>query len=341
MLVQQSNAPRIIDIHHHVYPPRYVAENLQRILARSDALEASMYSNWTPRAAVERMDRAGIASAINSMTSPGVWFADGEAARVRSRICNEFGAEMARDFPGRFGMFAAIPLPDTDGSLREIEHALDVLKLDGVGVLTSYAGKLIGDPAFSAVLDELNRRAAVVMVHPVMSCGNVTPGLLPATIEFPTDTARAVASLVFSGTFARCPGIRFIFPHGGGTLPSLVERIASAFQRLPPDERTAKLPHGLEHELRRHYYDVASVAKSRAGMAAVLELYSTSQLLYGSDEPFNSALEIVLELNKLGLSDRDAQAIQRDNALRLFPRLGAGDDVTEGDDADGSVAYPA
>src|SRR5207247_533913 len=123
----------------------------------------------------------------------------------------EFGAQMARDFPGRFGMFAAIPLPDIEGSLRETAYALDTLKLDGIGLLTSYAGKPLGDAAFAPVFDELNRRKVALFVHPTMSCcGMSIPGVNPPAIDFSTDTTRALASLAYSGTFARCPDIKFI-----------------------------------------------------------------------------------------------------------------------------------
>ena len=172
-----SSAPRTVDVHHHIYPPQYLSENVDRIAKDIGGPSASRIQNWSPRSAVEKMDQAGVATAVNSMTSPGVWFEDGEAARTRARACNEFGAQMMRDFPGRFGMFAAIPLPDADGSLKEIEYALDVLKLDGIGVLSSYAGKLLGEPAFAPVFEEINRRKAVVFVHPTMSCcGNPIPG---------------------------------------------------------------------------------------------------------------------------------------------------------------------
>jgi 6-methylsalicylate decarboxylase len=233
-----SPAVRTIDVHHHIYPPRYSADNHERIANDLGPGLASISVNWSPASAIEKMDRAGVATAINSMTSPGVWFDDGEAGRATSRVCNEYGAQLMLDFPGRFGMFAAIPLPDTEGSLLEIAYALDVLKLDGVGLLSSYAGKLLGDPLFTPVFDELNRRKALVFVHPTMSCcGNVSPGINPTTIEFPTDTTRTIASLLFGGAFARYSDIRFIFSHGGGILVSIMSRIIGAAGSCLPSFR--------------------------------------------------------------------------------------------------------
>ena len=137
----QTNASSedwIVDTHHHIYPPRYATANLRRIMEDSGgALPASAFTNWSPRLALEQMDKAGVRSAVVSMTSPGIWWNNGEEGRSWARDCNEFGAQMARDFPGRFGMFAAIPLPDIEGSMREISYALDTLKLDGIGLLTS------------------------------------------------------------------------------------------------------------------------------------------------------------------------------------------------------------
>jgi 6-methylsalicylate decarboxylase len=319
----QAANPRIIDTHHHIYPPKYVGPILDRLLKDSGALPASAYTGWTPQFALDQMDKAGIATAIVSITTPGVWFDDGnDAARARARICNEFGARMIKDYLGRFGMFAAIPLPDTDGSLNEIAYAFDTLKLDGVGLLTSYDGKLLGDAAFAAVLDELNRRKAKVFVHPTMSCcGDVFPGLPPAIIEFPTDTARTIASLALTGTMARCPDVTFIFSHGGGVLPSIMQRLAGVAARLKPEVRAKRLPQGLDHELNRQYYDLASVGSAPAGMAGVLKLWPITQLTYGSDAPFGSTVEIAEGITKLGLSDADLKLIQRGNAVRLFPRL--------------------
>jgi predicted TIM-barrel fold metal-dependent hydrolase len=312
----------IIDTHHHIYPPSYVAKNLQRLLDDATILPASAYQSWTPNLALEQMDKAGIASAVTSITSPGIWFEGDANNRTRARECNEFGAEMMRTHPSRFGMFAAIPVPDIDGSLAEIAYALDVLKLDGIGVLTSYAGKLLGDPAFDPVFDELNRRRAKVFVHPTMSsCGNVFPGVSGPTIEFPTDSARAIASLLLRGTFGRCPNVTFLFSHGGGTLPSIVQRVLGSVRLLAPDDRARFLPHGAEHELNRQYYDTASVALNPAGMAAVMKLFPATQITYGSDAPFGSTTGIAEALLKLDFAPDVLRGIQRDNALRLFPRF--------------------
>jgi 6-methylsalicylate decarboxylase len=317
-----SPAVHIVDTHHHIYPPGYTTGNIDRIVKDIGIGPASFYLNWSPSSAIEKMDKAGVATAINSMSSPGVWFNDGEAGRARARECNEFAARLERDFPGRFGTFAVVPLPDVEGSLLEIAYAFDVLKADGIGLLTSYAGKFLGDSDFSPVMEELNRRKAVVFVHPTTTCCvGLVPGVSGPFLEFPMDTTRTIASLMVSGTFGRYPDIRFIFSHGGGALLPVANRLASLAARMKPEERAAKLPKGFEYELRRQYYDLASVGFNPAAMEGLRKLLPTSQFLYGSDEPFNSTVEMAASINRLGLPPTELQAIQRDNALKLFPRF--------------------
>jgi predicted TIM-barrel fold metal-dependent hydrolase len=314
----------MIDTHHHIYPPRYVSANLQRLLADTRTLPATAYTSWSPKSALEQMDKANVRTAIVSMTSPGIWWNNGEEARTWARECNEFGAGMARDFPGRFGMFAALPLPDTEGSLREIAYALDTLKLDGIGLLTSYAGKPLGDPSFAAVFEEINRRAAAVFVHPTMSCcGMGIPGIDAPIIDFPTDTTRTITSLAFGGAFARYPDIKFIFSHGGGTMPMIVQRFASSVRNFTPEQIQQNLPGGFEAVIKRQFYDIASVAMNPGGMAAVLNVIPPSQLFYGSDAPFGSTTTIADRLAKFPLTLAEIKAIRRENALRLFPRYAA------------------
>ena len=215
---------------------------------------------------------------------------------------------MAKDFAGRFGMFAAIPLPDAEGSMREIAYALDTLKLDGIGLLTSYAGKPLGDSSFAAVFDELNRRKVAVFVHPTMSCcGMSIPNINPPAIDFSTDTTRCMASLAFSGTFGRCPDIKFIFSHGGGTMPMIVQRVGAQIRNLKPDELAKLMPNGFAGELKRQFYDIASVAMNPGGMAAVFKLFPTTQLFYGSDAPFGSTTGIAGALAKFELRRRKSE----------------------------------
>ena len=314
-------SPPIIDTHHHFYPPKYTSELIKEF-PESEGQRA-LRTNWNPKFSLDQMDQCGVATAIGSLTTPGVWLGNSEEGRAWARQSNEYCAQMIKDYPGRFGMWAAIPLPDIDGSLREIEYALDTLKLDGIGLLTSYDnGKLLGDPKYAPVMDELNRRKAVVFVHPTATCcSDPIPPLNESVIEFPTDTTRTITSLVYRGTFARCPNIRFIFSHGGGTLPMILTRISGAANKMTPEQRGAIIPNGFEGEIQRQYYDVASVATNPAGMAAVLKLFSTSHLLFGSDLPYWTVAAIVDGLNSMGLPSQDLRAIQRENALTLLPRL--------------------
>jgi len=143
--------------------------------------------SWTPEQAIAAMDKHSVATAVLSLTFPGVWFGDPQAAARTARRVNEYAADLARSHPGRFGRFAAIPLPDTEGGLREIEYVLGVLKADGIGLLTSYDDKWLGHAAYYAVLEELNRRKAVVFVHPTtpLCCRTLLPDLAPVVAEIP------------------------------------------------------------------------------------------------------------------------------------------------------------
>jgi predicted TIM-barrel fold metal-dependent hydrolase len=308
-----------IDTHHHIVPPRYLEQARERLRVTAHALFPQLLE-WTPSRALETMGRVEIASAIMSISTPGIWFGDAGAARGLARDCNEYAAQLSGDHSGRFGFFAAVPLPDVDGSLREIEYALDVLHADGIGLMTNYDDRWPGEPAWAPVFDELDRRRAVVYFHPTASraCTNLLPGLPPATIEFPFDTTRAITSLLLSGTLSRCRNIRWIFSHGGGALPMVVGRLAG-FLSVRKD-LAAKVPNGVLPELRKLYYDVVGVANPIA-FGAVRELAGIPQLLFGTDYPFFPPDPTVKGLTDLPLSADERRAIERDNAVRLLPRL--------------------
>jgi predicted TIM-barrel fold metal-dependent hydrolase len=312
----------LIDIHHHILPPPYVEAVGEAAIGA--LLVSGRAPVWTPQHSVEAMDRNGIAAAVTSMSAPPLAGADAAAVRRLARQCNVFAAEMVAAHPGRFGSFAALPLPDVDGSLEELAYALDGLHADGIGLLTNYGGLYPGDAAFAPVFDELNRRGAVVYFHPTTSGApcNCVAGVPAATLDFPFDTTLAITSLLFGGTFARCPNVRFIFSHAGGTLPFLAERIRR-LERRP--EFRAQVPNGVMAELQRLNFDTA-LSANRFAFAALLELVSCERVLFGSDYPFapeDTMTASVAGLKALGLADGDRGLIERGNALSLLPGLAA------------------
>ena len=318
-------APHRIDTHHHIYPPIYLAKRLKEVAAMAPAFEREVRA-WTPAIALEGLDRAGIATAMTSMSAPGVWFGDAAAARTLARECNDYAAQIARDHPGRFGVFAALPLPDVEGSLREIEYAFDVLKVDGVGLVTNFGDMWPGDPRVAPVFDELNRRGALVYFHPACAscCANLLSEVPVATIEFPFDTTRAIASLLYGGTLTSCPNIKWLFSHGGGTLPMLAHRIAGPLRYR--QDLQARFPNGVMPELKKLYSDIVSVTNP-ISFTATRSFFGVDQLVFGTDYPFWPIEAMGDGLAQLGLEPNVLAAIERGNALKLFPRLAASNAV--------------
>ncbi|UFZ08004.1 amidohydrolase [Bradyrhizobium ontarionense] len=310
----------LIDTHHHFYPPRY-----QKLwLDWEDARKLPHFPGqvaWTRQKQIEDMDAAGIRTAILSLAStPGVWFDLGpDKASELARECNDFAAEMMRDSPGRFGLLATLSMLDADRTLREIDYVFDTLKADGVGLQTNYGDTWLGDARYRPVFEELNRRAALVYVHPLVAncCAALSVGTFPAVIEVPHDTTRTITSLLLSGGFARWRNIRWLFSHAGGTMPMMAGRIESFYGARPDLHQFA--PDGITGELRRLYYDTAN-ATSAPSIGALLKLVPTSQVTYGSDYPY-FRLDQMRDLERLGLTTSDLKAIGNGTALRLIPRL--------------------
>jgi 6-methylsalicylate decarboxylase len=304
---------RIIDVHHHFYPPTLVTE-----LDRAGQTLAGA-KDWTPARSLADMDAAGVATAIVSITTPGVSFADDALARRLARECNEYAAKLGADHPGRFGNFAILPWPNADASLREIEYALDTLKADGIGMLTSYGTKWFGDTYFAPVFEELNRRKAVIYTHPTSAncCKNALAGIPDTAVEYGTDTSRAIVRTVFSGTSQKYPDIKIIFSHAGGTMPFLVERLVN-LAKTP--QYAAQFPKGYLAEAARFYYDTAQ-ASNPAAMSALRKVVPVSQIVFGTDYPFRTSAEHVKALKDCGIFNAaEIRSIERENPLRLVPR---------------------
>ena len=318
----RERAPRrLIDTHHHFYPPEYQKAWIDWEDKRSIPGFPTQRA-WSRARSIEEMDKAGVQSAVLSLAStPGVWFdlPPAEAGRM-ARLCNEYGADMMREYAGRFALFATLPMIDADASLKEIEYAFDTLKADGVGLQTNYGDKWAGDAAYRPIFEELNRRKALVYFHPLVAscCGRLSVGTFPAVIEVPHDTTRAVASLLLSGSFARYRDIRWLFSHAGGTVPMLAGRMDFFFGFRKDIAQLA--PQGVEAEFRRLNYDTAN-ATHPASMAALLKLVPDTQVVFGTDYPYVPIAPQAQALERLGLSADQLRGIERDNALRLIPRL--------------------
>ena len=330
------SSPRIIDIHRHFISPAFLkvlnAKQGHKVEGFTNFFPLGPWKDYSPARDIETMDKQGLATSLVSTTSPGTWFGDRDETRGLAREMNEYGAKMASDYKGRFGLFALLPMPSVDDCLKEIEYAFDTLKADGVGLLTSYGNRWLGDAAFQPIFDELNRRKAVVYTHPIDApcCQDLAlAGVTPTTLEFPTDTTRAILSLISSAPNAvsgatRYADIRFIFSHGGGTLPAIIGRIGvGGPDDLGDNLAKSAAPNSRLFHLRRFYYDTA-MSTNPVQIQALKTIAGASQILFGTDYPFGGdAVKHRQGLEKCGLSGDELQGIYRENTAKLLPRFKA------------------
>jgi predicted TIM-barrel fold metal-dependent hydrolase len=306
----------VVDVHSHVIPP-FLAEELARAGDLPPGLMHPAAKAWTASATLEAMDRHGVATSVLSAIPlhSALRAMDGQDVAQMVRRVNEFSTALRQDHRGRFGLFGFLPMPDVERSLHEIEYSLDTLGADGVGLFTTYGDQSITDPAFQPVLEELNRRNAVVFCHPDLpDCCGAIDGIM----GYPYDTGRAVFALLLNGTFNRFPLIRWIFCHGGGPVPALAGRVREMSRLLPSLSDVA--PQGVDYELRRLYYETGNAANSPS-MAALLDYVPLTQVLFGTDAPY-FGLDTNLDLLRANrLSGAQLSAIESTNALRLLPGL--------------------
>jgi 6-methylsalicylate decarboxylase len=315
--------PDRVDVHAHIVPP-FLTD-----AAKAAGFGASISAGfpvWTVERALAFMDELGVKTTLNSVSQPGVHYGDNGRARILARQCNDFLADLNALYPQRFGGFGAVPLPDVNGALTEIAYVLDDLELDGVGLLASYDTSFLGDLVFDPVLELLNERRATVFIHPnyhpsSRSLGMNIPGFL---IEFPTDTTRAVANLVFSGALERFPNIRFILAHNGGAIPYLSWRLSLAPLIDPRFQSFSQK--SILQAIRGFYYETAQAA-GPAPLAALAEVADPDRILLGTDWPYCPASVMLAGdevFSSVALGGIRPAKVFRDNALKLFPRFSAG-----------------
>ncbi len=306
-----------IDIHQHIVPPFWA------VALSALGGDPSGWSSpaWTPENAIDFMDSQRIAMGILSLTAPGVTGWQGVARRDMARRVNEFGAEVMARRPDRFGGFATLPLPDMDGALRELEYAFDTLNADGVVLLSNYAGHYLGDPAFGPLWAELERRSAVVFIHPAKPAIPIIEGIPGPIVDYPFDTTRTAVQLVLNGVITRCPRVEIILSHAGGFLPFAAHR----FAELAPAART-DVPATAEllESFRSFYFDTA-LSSSPASLLALHSFARPGHILYGSDFPYapaSVAASFTAKLDAFEDLSREARAaIDNGGARKLLPRL--------------------
>jgi 6-methylsalicylate decarboxylase len=309
-----------VDIHHHMLPDFF-----WRATNEGDHPVGGIAPPpWSRASTLSFLDDAGIDVAVTSVSTPGVHTGDDTAARVLARRCNELAAEMIRDRPDRFGGFACLPLPDVDGALAELAYALDDLRLDGVVLFSNARGTYLGDTRFTPLFDELQRRRAVVFVHP-----NPSPdpsahalGLPDSLIDFTADTTRAIAQLHYSNTFARTPDVTFVFSHAGGTVPYLAGRfcIVDEMRVIPGAEARATAA----ETFRRLYWDTA-LSWNNQVLRMLRDVAGIDRVLFGSDYPYLCrdlavSCRQYIEANP-ELSTSERTAVLGGTATKLIPRL--------------------
>ena len=308
-----------IDVHAHFLPDGYRQAAIDAGHAQPDGFP--QLPEWSAAEHVDVMDRLGISTSLLSISSPGVHFGDDTAARALAREVNEDGRRAVADHPGRFGLFAALPAPDIDGSVAEIEYCYDRLGVDGVSLLTNVDGIYLGDPVYEPIFEALDQRRARVFIHPTSpACWEHTSlGRPRPMIEFLFDTTRTVVNLVLNGTVARHPNIEFIVPHAGATLPMIADRVA-AFSRVLADVDEHA---DVMRELARLQYDLAGFPVPRQ-LDAILTLTTIEHLHYGSDYPFTPEFVVEMASRSLdGAADQGGSIVGAlaDNTRRLFPRF--------------------
>jgi aminocarboxymuconate-semialdehyde decarboxylase len=308
----------VLDVHQHVIPDFYWEASNEE----GNAAGGINPPRWSLDGAIAYLDEAGIDVAVPSISTPGVHFGNDGAARTLARRVNEYLAEIKRDRPDRFGGFASLPLPDVEGALEQLEYALDVLGLDGVSLMSNAGGTYLGDSRFDPVFAELQRRGAVVFVHPNASPDPTahTLGLPDALLDYPADTSRAIAKLHYSNTFARTPDVRYVFSHAGGTIPFLAPRfgIVDAMDVIPgaaergPFSETAK----------RLYWDTASAFGDHV-LHLLRSVTGLSNVVFGTDYPYPHDEISIGGLRSVQgtaeLSDDERRAILGGTAQRLIP----------------------
>lgn len=311
-------APPPIDVHHHFVPPFYKAA--AEAWYRNTQSAVAPVMDWSPDVMLAGLDHAGYCRAVLSLSTPATTIAKGTEAVVLARRCNDYAAELVRTRPGQLTFFVTLPMPDVAASITEADRALRLPGAAGVALLTSYDGRYLGDPSFEPLLHHLNARKQVAFVHPTVGacCIGLTPAVPTPLIEFPVDTARAIGTLIWSGSLARYSDIKFIFSHGGGAIAMLTQRLQLAASWHADAQQ--RVPDGIAAMMQNIHVDTAS-ASHAAAITAARAQFGERNILFGSDAPWGTVDRSLAALDQLNLEPELLSRIRQGNARALIGAL--------------------
>ena len=316
--------PLRIDVHAHFLPDFY-----------SEALRAAGQNHpdgmpeipaWSEETALQMMDGLGIAASVISISSPGVYFGDKEAAHRLVLRTHQEAIRLKRDHPSRFGWFASTSLPNVDAAINEASAALDEKGADGIVIETNQDGMYLGDPRLDPFYKALNDRSAVLFVHPTspkcQGCSSLTLGYPEPMLEFMFETTRTITQMILSGVTIRYPNICVIVPHAGAALSVLASRVDLQMPFF--EAKSAHKSPNLHGELKKLYYDLAGAPLPEL-LSALLQIADPHHILYGSDWPYTAlglCTQVAGELDRTPLLDGGLREdVMVGNARKLFPRL--------------------
>ena len=310
MPTSQQDADFYIDVHAHTFPDFY--EDALRE-AGIDTVDGWKDPTWSLETALEAMDKYRVKTQMLSMSSPGINFLNGSKLIQMGRRLNDFHAQIVKEHSPRFGLLAMLPLPDIDASLAEIAYAIDELDADGFGLLSNYNGVYLSDPKMELVLAELNRRKAIVFVHPTIPPGwkDFTVGLPAPIMEYLFDSSRWAQSMVHNGIKAKYPDATFIVAHSGGTIPLTQQRIVDF------------LMEGKNEIFNTFAYELTATTKHEQ-IRCLMATADPKLCMMGFDNPFMKPDwwgPLQESLEAYDFAPGVLRGIQNGNALRLFPKV--------------------
>ena len=315
-------AQQAVDVHTHIIIPEYV----EMLKAHGAELEETFpLPEWDAGRHIAFMDSAGIRTAVLTMPAPQPYYGDTEESAECIRHVNEVSARVKQDYPGRFRFCAALPLPDVNAAIREAIYALDTLGADGVKLATNSRGQYLGDEALDPLMEVLNERHAIIIIHPHRP--TPYPEKIIATTplamyEYPAETTRAVVNMLSRNVLLRYPNLKVVVPHCGSFLPLALPRMKSILSAMVAQGYMQ--PIDWEANLSRLYFDLAGSPTIEV-LRSLLTITTPDHILYGSDYPYLPDAVLKSNLQRLRqtlASEKElapySEDILRKNAEQLF-----------------------